>query len=83
MGPRVYTFSFEISKMIPVPNKLIMIKIVAIINGMAKILDFFLMRSKFLWIWYSTNKHQQYPMMPELAEEIVFEIYCKIWKIKA
>ena len=54
----------------------------AMINGTAKILDFFLMRLKFLWIWYSTNKHQQYPMMPELAEEIVFEIYCKIWKIK-
>ena len=37
MGPRVYTFSFEISKMIPVPNKLIKIKIVAMINGTAKI----------------------------------------------
>ena len=42
MGQRVYTFSFEISKMISVPNKLKMIKIVAMINGTAKILDFFL-----------------------------------------
>ena len=48
MGPRVYMFSFEISKMMPVPNKLIKIKIVAMINGTAKILDFFLMRLKFL-----------------------------------
>ena len=47
-GPRVYSFFFEISKIIPVPHKLIINKIIAMISGMAKIFDFFLIRLKFL-----------------------------------